>query len=130
MNPLIELQQAGQSIWLDFITRQFIAEGKLKALIDNDGLRGVTSNPTIFQKAVTGGSEYDAQIQQGIEAGKKSNAIFEDLAVLDIQKACDAFAGCIKPPRGMTALSRSKSNPIWRGIPRAPSKKPAGFGPA
>ena len=57
MNPIRELEKLGQSVWLDFITRQFITEGKLAKLIQEDGLSGVTSNPTIFQKAITGGQE-------------------------------------------------------------------------
>ena len=91
MNPLLELKQAGQSIWLDFITRRFISEGGLKALIDNDGLTGVTSNPTIFQKALSSGTEYDTAIQTAIRQDKPTPDIFWELAISDIQQACDAF---------------------------------------
>src|SRR5438105_358476 len=91
MNPLRELQQQGQSVWLDFITRQFMADGKLDKLIQEDGLSGVTSNPTIFQKAITGGKEYDAAIGALIRSEKNSSAIFDALAIEDIQHACDAF---------------------------------------
>src|SRR4051812_34458049 len=91
MNPLRQLQQAGQSVWLDFITRRFMAEGKLSKLIAEDGLRGVTSNPTIFEKAVTGGPDYDDTIRRAWASGKEASAIFEALAIEDIQKACDAF---------------------------------------
>jgi transaldolase len=91
MNPLIDLHKnAGQSIWLDFITRSFMAEGKLQKLISEDGLRGVTSNPTIFQKAL-GGSEYDEQINQLVRTEKSTDEIFEELAIADIQRACDLF---------------------------------------
>jgi transaldolase len=91
MNSLLQLQREGQSIWLDFITRGFIAQGKLKALITQDGLRGVTSNPTIFQKAFAGSTDYDAAIRRLAEKGLSSPAIFETLAIEDIQQACDAF---------------------------------------
>src|SRR4051794_40958457 len=91
MNPLLELKKVGQSIWLDFITRQFIAEGKLAKLIADDGLSGVTSNPTIFQKAISGGKEYDETISKDIRAGKSSGDIFDTLAIEDIQQACDSF---------------------------------------
>src|SRR5947209_4559645 len=91
MNPLRELEQQGQSIWLDFITRQFIMEGKLAKLIQEDGLSGVTSNPTIFQKAIGGGHDYDAAIMPLLQAGQAASAIFETLAIQDIQQACDAF---------------------------------------
>jgi transaldolase len=100
MNPLKQLETFGQSVWLDFITRSFISEGKLKKLIDEDGLKGVTSNPTIFQKAITGGREYDAIIQK-LEAQKMSAAdIFDALAIEDIQAACDAFKGVYERTQG------------------------------
>ncbi len=91
MNPLLELHNAGQSIWLDFITRSFMTEGKLKKLIDSDGLSGVTSNPTIFQKAISGGTEYDTSIQALVKQEKATPVIFETLAIADIQQACDLF---------------------------------------
>jgi transaldolase len=100
MNPLLELKKAGQSVWLDFITRKFIAEGKLDKLVREDGLTGVTSNPTIFQKAVVGSPDYDAQIRAGIDQGQDAAAIFEALAVQDIQKACDVFQTVYKETQG------------------------------
>ena len=84
MNSLLEIHKAGQSLWLDFITRTFIAEGKLARLIKEDGLSGVTSNPTIFQKAITGGKEYDELISKMIRDGKTSAQIFDALAIEDI----------------------------------------------
>ncbi|MHA2223511.1 MAG: transaldolase family protein, partial [Candidatus Thorarchaeota archaeon] len=59
MNPLRELQKYGQSFWLDYIRRSLITSGELRRLVEEDGLRGVTSNPTIFQKAISGSSDYD-----------------------------------------------------------------------
>jgi len=91
MNPLLDLQKAGQSVWLDFITRGLMTDGGLQKLISEDGLRGVTSNPTIFQKALAGGSDYDAAIHTLIQKDKATPEIFEDLAVEDIQRACDLF---------------------------------------
>ncbi len=91
MNPLRDLEKQGQSIWLDFITRQFVTDGHMKKLIQDDGLKGVTSNPTIFQKAISGGKEYDSQIHELQSQGKASEAIFEALEVQDIQQACDLF---------------------------------------
>lgn len=91
MNPLLTLRQAGQSVWLDFITRRFISEGKLKALIDNDGLGGVTSNPTIFQKAMAGSADYDVEFTELAKQDKSAPDIFWALAIKDIQSACDAF---------------------------------------
>jgi len=99
-NPLIDLKAQGQSVWLDFITRQFIADGKLAKLIREDGVTGVTSNPTIFQKAITGGKEYDATIATLVREDKDASAVFEALAIEDIQKACDAFRGVYETTRG------------------------------
>jgi transaldolase / glucose-6-phosphate isomerase len=89
-NPLLSLHEAGQAAWLDFLARRFIAEGGLKALISNDGLAGVTSNPTIFEKAIGGSGDYDASLQA---AEKRSDcdvmALYEHLAIADIQNAAD-----------------------------------------
>jgi transaldolase len=111
MNPLLDLQKEGQSIWLDFITRGFIAEGKLKKLIDQDGLRGVTSNPTIFQKAFASGSDYDASIRTLAEKGLAAAAIFETLAIEDIQKACDEFKPVYDATKGRDGYVSIEVNP-------------------
>jgi transaldolase len=100
MNPLIELQKFGQSVWLDFITRRFIAEGKLQRLIAEDGLRGVTSNPTIFQKAIIGGTEYDAAIRRLLDEKKTPAAVFEAIAIEDVQQACDVLLPVYKTTNG------------------------------
>jgi transaldolase len=68
-----------------------MSEGKLQRLITEDGLRGVTSNPTIFQKAISGGTEYDADINELIKQDKPTPEIFDELAIADIQRACDLF---------------------------------------
>lgn len=111
MNPLLDIHKAGQSVWLDFITRQFIADGKLAKLIREDGLTGVTSNPTIFQKAITGGQEYDEAISARIRQGKSSVQIFDELAIEDIQRACDAFQGVYESTRGADGYVSLEVNP-------------------
>src|SRR5438876_5925823 len=90
-NPLKTLLKFGQSVWLDYIRRNLITSGELKRMIEEDGLRGMTSNPTIFEKAISSGHDYDDQIQQLIHEGKDAASIFEALAVKDIQDACDVF---------------------------------------
>jgi transaldolase len=90
-NPLLELERFGQSIWLDFIGRGFVASGALARLIDNDGLSGVTSNPTIFEKAIDGSDDYDAAIAALAAAGRSAGQIYEALTIEDIQKAADLF---------------------------------------
>jgi transaldolase len=90
-NKVKQIHSFGQSIWLDFIDRKFIAEGKLKSLIDDDGIRGVTSNPAIFEKAISGSNVYDDDIRKLSDSGKSTEEIFFGLAINDIQKACDLF---------------------------------------
>jgi transaldolase/glucose-6-phosphate isomerase len=90
-NQVQQLLDAGQSVWLDNVRRSMFASGELKRLIEN-GLRGMTSNPTIFEKAIGAGSDYDEQLSTLIGCEKSADALFWDLAIQDIQDACDAFA--------------------------------------
>jgi transaldolase / glucose-6-phosphate isomerase len=92
MNPLVALQKHGQVVWLDFLARGFIAKGDLKKLIDDDGLRGVTSNPSIFEKAMAGSDEYDGEIRNALQAGDRPvGELYERLAVEDIKRAADVL---------------------------------------
>ncbi len=87
-SPLKALEQFHQSPWLDFIRRGFIADGSLKKLVDEDGLKGVTSNPSIFEKAMGSGSDYDEQFKQLAESGEHdAQSIYETMAVEDIRNA-------------------------------------------
>jgi len=90
-NPLIVLGQLGQSPWYDFITRDLIASGDLARLIETQGLRGMTTNPTIFEKAVATSDLYDEDIRRLAAEGKRPAEIFEALAVEDVRAACDLF---------------------------------------
>jgi len=92
-NPLVRLGELGQSPWYDYITRDLVATGELRRLIRDDGLRGMTSNPTIFEKAIAGSASYDADIRRLSEQGRSAGEIFEALAVADVRAACDEFAG-------------------------------------
>ena len=88
MNPLKALQDHRQAVWLDFLSRGFIADGGLKKLVDEDGLRGVTSNPSIFEHAIGQTDEYDDAIRRMLQAHDYSpGQIFEALAVEDIRNA-------------------------------------------
>ena len=91
MNPLLELHKLGQSVWFDNIQRALLTSGELANKIANDGLRGVTSNPTIFEKAITGSADYNDQMQKLIAEGKSVVDIYEALAISDIQNAVDLF---------------------------------------
>src|SRR5262252_10087334 len=88
-NPLKALLDYGQSVWLDYIRRSLITSGELRRLIDEDGLRGVTSNPSIFEKVVTGSSDYREAIQALAERRLDSKTLYETIAIRDIQDAAD-----------------------------------------
>jgi transaldolase / glucose-6-phosphate isomerase len=91
-NPLIELAEQGQSVWYDYIRRSLISSGELARLISDDGLRGVTANPSIFEKAITGSTDYrEAIAELGREPGLDPKAIYERLAIEDVQAAADVF---------------------------------------
>jgi transaldolase / glucose-6-phosphate isomerase len=92
MNPVKSLENHGQAVWLDFLARGFVANGDLKKLIDTDGVKGVTSNPSIFEKAIGSSDEYDKPIGQALKRGDRPVAeLFEHLAVEDIQHAADVL---------------------------------------
>src|SRR5437660_642213 len=92
MNPLLELREAGQSVWLDFLRRGLITGGGLERLIEEDGLSGVTSNPSIFRKAISGSTDYDQPVRALVEKGTTDvREIFYDIALEDIQMAADLF---------------------------------------
>ncbi|CAG5067490.1 Transaldolase [Dyadobacter sp. CECT 9623] len=84
-----QIHDFGQSIWLDFIDRKVIASGELKKLVEEDGVRGVTSNPAIFEKAISSSSDYNADIAELAKSDKTNEEIFFGLAVADIKLACD-----------------------------------------
>lgn len=88
-NPLLELKKQGQSIWLDYIRRSLITSGELQSLIDQDGLCGMTSNPSIFEKAIAGSTDYSDILQQLQSQGLGAGEIFERIAIRDIQDVAD-----------------------------------------
>ena len=92
MNPVKALESHGQAVWLDFLARGFVAKGDLKKLIDSDGVKGVTSNPSIFEKAIGSSDEYDGAIGAALKKADRPVAdLFEHLAVEDIQHAADVL---------------------------------------
>jgi transaldolase / glucose-6-phosphate isomerase len=88
-NPLVEIMKLGQSIWYDNIRRAMLTSGDLRKKIEEDDLRGVTSNPTIFEKAIIGSTDYDEQLEELVEAGKDVSEIYEELVIEDIANAAD-----------------------------------------
>ena len=92
MNPVKALEDHGQAVWLDFLARGFVAKGDLQKLIDTDGVKGVTSNPSIFEKAIGSSDEYDGAIGHALKTGDRPVAeLFEHLAIEDIQHAADVL---------------------------------------
>jgi transaldolase/glucose-6-phosphate isomerase len=90
-NPLFRLRELGVSVWCDELSREMIRGGRMKRLMDEKAVVGVTSNPSIFQKAMSEGDAYDADIERLASAGKSKQEIFEALAIEDIRQACDLF---------------------------------------
>src|ERR1700687_44920 len=90
-NPLARLIDFGQSFWLDNIRRGFTRSGELRRLIDADGLRGETSNPTIFEKAVAESPDYDDQIKALVTEGRSAAEMYDTITTDDVREACDTF---------------------------------------
>ncbi len=110
-NPLVELQEQGQSVWLDYIRRKALLSGDVRQLIENDGLRGMTANPSIFQAAIAAGDDYDETIARLVRDGAEPIAIYEALAVEDIQAACDQFRSVYDATDGADGLVSLEVSP-------------------
>src|SRR5438045_3828595 len=88
-SPLHQLADHGQSVWIDFLSRQLLHSGELERMMREDAVVGVTSNPTIFQKAISHGDAYDEQLRACLEEKDEPKEIFVRLAVQDVSDACD-----------------------------------------
>jgi transaldolase len=110
-NPLLELQKHGQSVWLDYIRRKSLLSGEVRTLIDEDGLRGMTANPSIFQAAIAAGDDYDETIARLVRGGAEPNTIYETIAVEDIQTACDQFRPVYDETDGLDGLVSLEVSP-------------------
>ena len=111
LNPLLRLGLLGQSVWYDYITRDLVTSGKLARLITEDGLRGMTSNPTIFDTAIAGSRLYDDDIRRLSDQGRSAGEIFEALAVADVRAACDAFMPLYRQSGGTDGLVSLEVSP-------------------
>jgi transaldolase len=101
-NPLLTIEQEyGQSIWMDNLSRDILNSGELAELIKTRGVLGITSNPAIFEKAIAGNAMYDAQIVEGVKAGKSLNDIYESLIFTDIRNACDILRPVYDETKGI-----------------------------
>src|ERR1044071_8822546 len=90
-NPLKALQEYGQSVWLDYIRRSLLTSGELRRLVEEDGLRGVTSNPAIFEKAITGSTDYAETLAALAPRYGDAKALYEQVAIRDIRDAADVM---------------------------------------
>jgi transaldolase len=110
-NPLKELAAIGQSIWLDYIRRNLIVSGELKRLIKEDGLRGMTSNPSIFETAIVESHDYDEDIRAMALQGKGVTEIYEALSMGDVQSAADEFRSVYDKTDGKDGYVSLEVNP-------------------
>ena len=127
---LAALTEAGTSVWLDQIRRNLIESGELERLVQEDSLRGVTSNPAIFEKAILGSDDYDEEIKRAAEEGLSSKDIYERIAVKDVQLAADVMRPVWDARTATTASSRSRSRPMSPTTPRPRSPRRATSGSA
>jgi len=111
-NPLAQLAKAGQSVWFDQMERKLVASGALQRMIDEDDLRGLTSNPTIFEKAIGGSEDYDAQLRMLAEQGKSRDEIYDELVVEDIGSAADVFAPVFERTNGEDGYVSLEVSPL------------------
>jgi transaldolase len=110
-NPLKRLEALGQSIWLDYIRRDLISSGALRRLIQEDGLRGITSNPSIFEKAIADSHDYDENIRAMALAGSGPEAIYESLSQRDVGSAADEFRPVYDATGGRDGFVSLEVNP-------------------
>ena len=109
-NPLQRLYQAGQSVWLDYIDRSMLHDGRLRSLIERDALVGMTSNPTIFEKALSEGAAYDAQISSA-SPDLTPSGLFELIETDDVRTACDRFASVFEDTEGHDGFASIEVSP-------------------
>src|SRR5258705_12492839 len=132
-NPLRGLLAFGQSPWMDYIRRDLLTSGQLQKYVDNDGLRGMTSNPAIFEKAITGSNLYNDVLTSPDAKKLDANGIFEKIAIRDVRDACDIFKPVyadskrrdgyvsleVSPFLGFdTKASLSEARRLWKAVDR------------
>ncbi len=125
---LAALTAAGTSVWLDQIRRGMIESGELARMVAEDSLRGVTSNPAIFEKAILGSPDYDADIAAAARDGLSAREVYRRLAVRDVQLAADTLRAVYDGRTATTATCRSRSRRGSRTTPRGRSSRRASTG--
>ena len=112
MSATKDLHDAGQSLWLDFITRDAVNDGTIEGYIRDQSLTGLTSNPTIFEGALSEGDAYDEQTSELLEAGKSGEDLFFELALTDLRGACDLFADVHRRSSGVDGWASLEVSPL------------------
>ncbi|HET8798845.1 MAG TPA: bifunctional transaldolase/phosoglucose isomerase [Thermoanaerobaculia bacterium] len=111
-NPLAQLPKAGQSVWFDQMERRLVTSGKLARMIEEDDLRGLTSNPTIFEKAIGGSEDYDGQLRMLAAQGKSRDEIYDELVIEDIGNAADVFLPVYEKTNGEDGYVSLEVSPL------------------
>lgn len=110
-NPLLQLYDFGQSVWLDLIQRSMIVSGELARMIEQDGVRGETTNPAIFERAIRGSTDYDEDIRAMAREGKSTVEIYEALVVKDVRMAADVFRPLYDQEEGLDGFVSLEASP-------------------
>ena len=109
---LQRLAEFGQSVWIDYLSRELLESGELARLVREDAVVGVTSNPTIFEHAISHGDAYDAQLRELLPRGLSGKDLFLELACADVAAGCDLLRPVWEQTAAGTATSRSRSIPL------------------
>jgi transaldolase len=112
-NPLVELTKTGQSIWFDQMERRLVTSGDLQRMIDEDDLRGLTSNPTIFEKAISGSDDYDEQLRNLAAQNKSREEIYDAITIEDIGNAADVFRPVYDRCKGSDGFCSLEVSPLF-----------------
>ena len=127
MNPLKQLEACGQSPWLDYLKRSLIEKGELRTLIERDGLKGITSNPSIFEKAIGESEEYKGALKQfQAQADHGISAIYEHLAITIFAPPPMCCVRFTSRRKAETVISAWNARPIWPTIPTPQSTRRCG----
>jgi transaldolase len=111
-NPLLELKKHGQSVWYDNLNRELIASGALQRMVDDDGVSGGTSNPSIFEKAVNSGDAYDEHLRRLVDECRDLPEIYDELTVTDVQQSADLFRPIYDDTAGADGFASLEVSPL------------------
>lgn len=125
MSATQQLHDAGQSLWLDYITRDAVRDGTIEGYVRDLALTGLTSNPTIFDQALSEGDAYDEQTSELLEAGKQGEDLFFELALTDLRGACDLFADVHRRTAGVDGWASLEVSPLLARDAKATAKEAA-----